>query len=261
MEGRSGLAAASRYNRPMPIDVVDLRSFYASPLGVGTRRVVGRALMQLWPEAKGASIAGVGYATPYLSLWRREADRVAALMPAAQGVVNWPGDALSATALVDPYEIPLPNASIDRVLLAHAVEAVVHPADLLSEIWRVLTPGGRVIVMAPNRRGVWARMDLTPFGHGQPYSKAQLADLMRGALFSPALWRETLFFPPSHRRLILRTAAAWEAAGRMLALPFAGVHVVEATKQLYRPALARPERRGLLVAAPAAAATRSSARV
>jgi SAM-dependent methyltransferase len=242
----------------MPIDVVDLRSFYSTPLGGVTRRIVSRALMTLWPQAKGASIAGVGYATPYLMLWRREAERIAALMPAAQGVVNWPGDGLSATALVDPYEIPLSNAAIDRVLVAHAVEAVVHPSDLLAEIWRVLTPGGRVIAVVPNRRGVWASMDLTPFGHGQPYSKAQLADLMRKALFSPESWRETLFFPPSHSRLILRTAGAWEAAGRALALPFAGVHVVEATKQLYRPALARPERRGLLVAAPAAAATRGA---
>lgn len=242
----------------MPIDVVDLRSFYATALGAVTRRIVGRALTNLWPEAKASSIAGVGYATPYLPYWRDEAERVLALMPAAQGVVNWPLDGLSATALVDPYEIPLPNASVDRVLLAHALESVLHPADLLGEIWRVLTPGGRAITIVPNRRGVWAASDLTPFGHGQPYSKAQLADLMRGALFSPENWRECLYFPPSHRRLWLRSAGAWEAVGRALALPFAGVHVVEATKQLYRPALSRPERRGLLVAAPAAAATRAA---
>ena len=242
----------------MPIDVVDLRSFYASALGGVTRRIVGRAVAELWPHAKGSSIAGVGYATPYLASWRGQAERLFALMPAAQGVVNWPGDGPSATALVDPYEIPLPNASVDRVLLAHALESVIHPADLLGEIWRVLTPGGRAIAIVPNRRGVWASTDLTPFGHGQPYSKTQLADLMRGALFSPEGWRETLFFPPSHRRLLLRSAGVWETVGRALALPFAGVHVVEATKQLYRPALSRPERRGLMVVAPAAAATRAA---
>lgn len=242
----------------MPLDVVDLRSFYASALGAVSRRIVGRALVAAWPEANGAAIAGIGYAIPYLPAWREGAERILALMPAAQGVINWPGDGLSATALVDPYEIPLPNASIDRVLLAHALEAVVHPSELLGEAWRVLTPGGRLLAVVPNRRGVWASSDLTPFGHGQPYSRRQLADLMRGALFSPELWREILFFPPSRSRLMLRSAPVWETVGRALALPVAGVHVVEATKQLYRPALARPERRGLLVAAPAAAATRSA---
>jgi hypothetical protein len=133
-----------------------------------------------------------------------------------------------------------------------------HPGDMLGEIWRVLTPGGRVLAIAPNRRGVWARSDLTPVGHGQPYSKAQLADLMRGALFSPEHWREALFFPPSRRRLMLRSAGVWETVGRALALPFAGLHVVDATKQLYRPALSRPQRRDILVAAPAAAATRDA---
>jgi SAM-dependent methyltransferase len=239
----------------VPIDVVDLRFFYSTPLGAVTRRILGQTLASLWPEAKGASIAGVGYATPYLPLWRGEAERLLALMPAAQGVVNWPGEGLSATALIDPYEIALPNASIDRALLAHALEAVIHPADLLGEIWRVLTPGGRLIAVVPNRRGVWASSDLTPFGHGQPYSKSQLAELMRGALFSPTQWREALFFPPSRSRLMLRSWSLFEKAGRVT-YPFAGVHVVEATKQLYRPALARPERRHLLVATPAAAATR-----
>lgn len=242
----------------MPIDVVDLRTFYASPLGRVTRRVLGQTLLSCWPQATTGSIAGIGYATPFLPLWRDGAERLLALMPAAQGVVNWPADGQSATALVDPYEIPLPNASIERVLLAHSLEAVVQPADLLAEVWRVLTPGGRMIVVVPNRRGVWAATDATPFGYGQPYSKSQLADLMRRALFSPESWREALFFPPSHRRLLLRSSGAWEMAGRLLALPFAGVHAVEATKQLYRPALANPRRKGLLVAAPAPAATRSA---
>jgi SAM-dependent methyltransferase len=177
-------------------------------------------------------------------------------MPASQGVVNWPASGLSASALVDPMTMPLPDASIDRVLLVHAIEAVESPTELLYEVWRILTPGGRIIVVAPNRRGLWARMDTTPFGHGQPYSRSQLNRLMRETLFSPEGWAETLYVPPLPGWFLLRTAVAWERIGVGLSLPFAGLHVVEAVKQLYRPVTVRQTRRvsrtaPVLVPAPA----------
>lgn len=234
----------------MALDVVDLRSFYGTPLGLVARRLLVRDVRRLWPRTAGCALVGIGYATPILEAFRGEGERVLALMPAAQGVVNWPADARSATALVDPYEIPLPNASVDRVLLVHILETVTHPGDLLSEVWRVLTPGGRVIAVVPNRRGLWARMDTTPFGHGQPFSRGQVAGLMRAALFSPEAWIEALFVPPIERRFLLRWAGAWEATGAALGLPFAGVHIVDATKQLYRPAPVRAVRRSFVMAVP-----------
>lgn len=238
----------------MPPDVVELRGFYSTPLGAVTRRILTQSLRRLWPDTSRLGIVGIGYATPCLAPFRGEAERVIALMPAAQGVVNWPADEPSSTALVHPEEIPLPNASIERVLLMHALETMNTPIHLLDEVWRVLMPGGKLVAIVPNRRGVWARMDTTPFGHGQPYSRAQLADLMRHALFSPETWHEALYMPPLNRRLFLRSAVAWEKVGAALSLPFAGVHVVEATKQLYRPATIRQARRSFVIAQPAPAA-------
>jgi SAM-dependent methyltransferase len=240
----------------MSIDVVDLRAFYASPLGGVARRLVGRVLDRFWGPVQGLRVLGLGYATPYLLGVRGTAERTLAFMPASQGVVNWPATGRSASALVDPMMMPLSDASIDRVLLVHAIEAVESPTELLYEVWRILTPGGRIIVVAPNRRGLWARMDTTPFGHGQPYSRSQLNRLMRDTLFSPEGWAETLYVPPLPGWVFLRTAVAWERAGISLSLPFAGLHVVEATKQLYRPVTVRQTRRAsraspVLIPAPA----------
>ena len=140
--------------------------------------------------------------------------------------------------------MPLPDASIDRVLLVHALETVESPSELLHEIWRILTPGGRIILVAPNRRGLWARMDTTPFGYGQPYSRSQLKSLMRQTWFSPEGWAETLYVPPLARPLpAAQSAQAWERVGVGFSLPFAGLHIVEATKQLYRPGAVRAVRR------------------
>ncbi|MXQ11363.1 class I SAM-dependent methyltransferase [Microvirga makkahensis] len=227
----------------MSIDITDLRSFYASPLGAVTRRYVGRAIDRFWGPLTGLRVLGLGYAPPYLSTARTEAERTIAFMPASQGVVNWPSTGVSASALVDPLTMPLPEASIDRVLVVHALETVESPSELLHEIWRILTPGGRIIMVAPNRRGLWARMDTTPFGYGQPYSRSQLKSLMRQTWFSPEGWAETLYVPPLASRLVLGTAQAWESIGSGFSLPFAGLHIVEATKQLYRPGTVMAVRR------------------
>jgi SAM-dependent methyltransferase len=178
---------------------------------------------------------GIGFAPPYLEQVRENAVRVLAFMPAAQGVVNWPGDGVTSSALVDTSMLPLPGGSIDRVLVVHALEVSDMPHEMLGEIWRILTPGGKVLIVAPSRGGVWSRADTTPFGHGRPYSRGQLRDLMRETYFSPIFWAEALYVPPFTRTSWLRAAAAFEKLGRRLSLPGAGVHVVEATKQLYTP--------------------------
>lgn len=223
----------------MALDVVDLRGFYSTPLGETARQLLARRMQFWWENCSGLSMMGVGYASPYLDLFRPTALRTLAFMPAEQGVVNWPGSGLSASALVETTMMPLPDSCIDRVLVIHALETAEHPGELLEEVWRVLTPGGRMILVCPSRGGLWSRLDTTPFGHGQPYSRSQLRELMRQALFSPVNWAEALYVPPFARRILLRSASAFESIGAKLSLPGAGVHVVEATKQLYRPVTAR----------------------
>jgi SAM-dependent methyltransferase len=232
----------------MSIDVVDLRHFYAQRLGVVARRFIGRGIRALWPSTTGERVLGIGYATPYLGLFREEAERCIAFMPASQGVVKWPSARPTLASLVSPYELPLPDSAMDRVLLIHALEMSEDAAALLREVWRVLSGGGRLLVVVPNRRGRWARMDTTPFGHGRPYSRPQIVQLLRDTWFTPTSWGEALYVPPVQRGWFLRTAVAWERTGATLSAPFAGVHIVEASKQVYRAIPVRRERRQLVPA-------------
>jgi SAM-dependent methyltransferase len=232
----------------MSFDVVDLRNFYAHRLGVVARRFVGRGIRQRFADARALRVLGIGYATPYLGLFREEAERCLAFMPAAQGVMKWPSERPGLAALVDELELPLTDAAVDRVLLVHALEMAHDPVALLREVWRVLAGGGRLLVVVPNRRGVWARLDTTPFGHGRPYSRSQITHLLREAWFTPTGWGEALHVPPVERGWFLRSAGAWERVGAAIAAPFAGVHIVEATKQVYRAIPARRERARLVPA-------------
>jgi SAM-dependent methyltransferase len=232
----------------MSIDVVDLRNFYGQQLGMVARRFIGRGIRGRWGDLTGQRVLGVGYATPYLGLFREEAERCLAFMPAPQGVVKWPTERPGLAALVDDNEMPLPDAAVDRVLLIHSLEMSQDAGALLREAWRVLSSGGRLLAVVPNRRGVWARMDTTPFGFGHPYSRSQITSLLRETWFTPTGWGEALYVPPIARRWFLRTAVAWERTGATLSAPFAGVHIVEATKQVYRAIPARREKRRLVPA-------------
>jgi SAM-dependent methyltransferase len=232
----------------MSIDVIDLRNFYTQHLGLVARRFVARGIRQRFASTRGMRVLGVGYATPYLGLFREEAERCLAFMPAAQGVVKWPTARPGLSALVDELDLPLSDADIDRVLLVPALEMAHDPVAVLGEVGRVLAAGGRLLIVVPNRRGVWARLDTTPFGHGRPYSRSQITHLLREAWFTPTGWGEALHVPPVPRRWFLRSAGAWERVGSIIAAPFAGVHIVEAGKQVYRAIPIRRERTRLIPA-------------
>lgn len=230
----------------MFLDVVDLRAFYGGRLGLVARRLIGERLKARWPSVAGESLAGIGYATPYLRQLGEGAERILALMPATQGVVNWPREGPNAAALVADDDLPLPDASIDRVLVVHSLEVAQNARDQLREIWRILAPGGRILIVVPNRSGIWARLESTPFGYGRPFGRTQLTVLLREAMFSPLGWTEALAVPPFRHRPWLRTGVAWERIGRVLWPAFAGVVIVEATKQLYQGVTTRERATGRL---------------
>src|SRR4249919_1335584 len=199
----------------MSIDVVDLRDFYSRQLGVVARRFIGRGIRSRWRDVSGQRVLGIGYATPYLGLFREESERCLAFMPAQQGVVKWPTTRPALAALVYEGDLPLADSAVDRVMLVHALELTNDPGALLREVWRVLASGGRLLAVVPNRRGLWARMDTTPFGSGRPYSRAQIVQLLRETSFTRTGWSEALYVPPVSG-WFLRTAVAWERTGATL---------------------------------------------
>ena len=229
----------------MHTDIVDLRQFYHTRLGALAQRSIQMALTSVWTSLPSERLMGLGYAVPYLDRFRADAERSFAFMPAAQGAVNWPVQEPSATALVFDEELPLSDAAVDRVLMVHALEYAENPRETLMETWRVLAPGGRLVIVVPNRRGVWARLDHTPFGSGTPYSRNQLIKLLRDANFTPGAFAEALLFPPSKHKAVQRMARTLERVGRRYWPFLSGAVIVEAQKRLYQglPVAERASRR------------------
>ena len=215
----------------MATDALAAQDFYATPRGAMVARLLRDRLDALWPSLAGQSVLGVGYAAPYLPLWRRQAQRCIALTPAQVGAAHWPADGLpnlSCTAAEDA--LPFPDLCFDRILLVHGLEAADAARRLLREVWRVLKDDGRLLVVAPNRRGVWAYVESTPFGHGQPYSAGQIGRLLAASLFRVERRDAALFMPPLH----LRPGLLWESGARRLLPPgMAGLTITEAVKDMY----------------------------
>lgn len=212
-------------------DVLQLRQFYASPLGQAARALLSRRLAEAWDGAARLDVMGLGYATPYLEPFRDQARRVLATMPAAQGVEVWPAGEQGLSCLADEAALPYPNALFDRLLMIHALEEADHPLGLLREAWRVLAPSGRLIVIVANRRGFWSGAESTPFGHGRPFTRSQLEALMREAELEPVAWSRALFAPPF--QWTAPWAEGFETVGARLWPALSGVLLLEAVKQTF----------------------------
>jgi SAM-dependent methyltransferase len=223
----------------MHLDAVDLKEFYACPLGLVVRRLLGTRLRARWSDLRSYRTFGLGFATPYLASFRQEAEPLGALMPARLGAILWPEQGEALSVLVEDTELPLIDEGADRILLVHMLEWSEKPLELLREVWRVLAPNGRLLLVVPNRRGLWARLDTTPFGYGSPFSRSQLTRLLKKAMFSPDHWEYALYVPPFNWPVMLKWPLFWERLGFVLWPTFSGVIVVEATKEVYAAIPAR----------------------
>lgn len=241
----------------MATDVFSAADFYGTARGAVAARLVRERLAALWPPAPAGgprhlSFLGLGYAAPYLQLWREGARRCVALTPAQAGIARWPEGAPNLCCTAPEDALPFPDLSFDRVVVVHGLEAADNACRLLREVWRVLKDDGRLLIVVPNRVGVWAQVESTPFGQGQPYSPGQIGRVLAASLFRVERRDTALYLPPVNLRLMLRGARFWESCGRVLIPRLAGVTISEAVKDIYAACPIRAVPRRKLVLAEAA---------
>jgi SAM-dependent methyltransferase len=216
----------------MQLDASDLADFYEAPIGQLARRMISRQVRVLWPSAKGSCLMGYGFAVPYLRPYLADAERVVAVMPAQQGVLAWPPER-SLTTISDEDALPFPDAFFDRIVVVHGLEGADATRPLLRQLWRVLAPEGRLLLIVPNRASLWAQLERSPFALGRPFSRGELDRLLRSSLFEPLRWDRALYLPPLRGRRLVRSGSTWERILRRLLPGMSGVHIVEAGKTFY----------------------------
>ena len=227
----------------------ELRGFYETNLGQMAGHLIRRKIRAIWPNVSGMTLVGLGFTNPYLRPFLNEAGNVFSFMPAQQGALNWPNKGKNIVALVDEGELPLQDVSVDRVLRVPALESTEQLRGMLQEVWRILTGNGRLLIVVPNRRGLWARFDRTPFGHGHPYSPVQLQNLLQANMFSAVQSTNALYLPPYQWPIMLRSAFGIEDIGFRWFKHLSGVIIVEMKIEIYgvtRPVVFRSRTRRLI---------------
>lgn len=233
----------------------DFHEYYLTQAAQSAARAVTRRLQSWWPHTalSQKTLCGLGYALPYLAAYEETSMRRMAFLPAPFGPIGWPVETKNQTAVVNRTALPLPDESIDRLLLVHELEFAEDPAGVLLEAWRVLKPDGKLILVTPNRHGLWARAEHTPFGFGRPYTLKQAHRLLTDARFTLDRHCGVLLFPNLHASAFGRVVAhlAEPLAAYIPAL--SGLVVVEASKRLYTPVFLKhktPAWQGIKVAEP-----------
>lgn len=234
----------------MQLDAGELSDFYESAVGLSARRLIGRRLREIWPHTRGLRVLGYGFAPPYLKFCLAEAERVVAFMPARMGVVAWPTGRQLAV-LGDEDALPFADALFDRILVVHGLEGADAARPLLRQLWRVLAPEGRILLVVPNRASLWAQMERSPFACGRPFHRGELTALLSDTLFEPLRWERALYLPPFSGRRLSNIGTGLERIGRRVVPGLAGVHLVEASKSLYGRASIKAIPKGKVALRPA----------
>ena len=221
----------------MHLDVQDLRNFYyRSTLGRAAQAAIRGRLLDIWPEAKGQTVAGFGFAVPLMRPYLADSRRVIGVMPGPQGVMAWPAGMPNVSVLSEETRWPIDTGQVDKLVVMHGLETSERPSQLLDECWRVLGPGGKAIFIVPNRAGLWSRSDKTPFGFGRPYTLGQLETQLKIHHFLPESHCSALYLPPSFRRFWLKSGSLIEKTGQRLPTIMAGgVLMVEVAKRVQPP--------------------------
>lgn len=126
-----------------------LQDFFGTSAGMLLRRWEAAQMDALLADCAGDSALQLG--APYGSLLRNAPHESRIL-----GVRAHPETASNCAKVCLAYEnLPFREAEFDLIVCVHALEWTENPAQFFSEVFRVLAPEGRLVVLSINPWGPW----------------------------------------------------------------------------------------------------------
>lgn len=216
-------------------DVTRLNNFYfQTELGKFVNEVLISETKEIWPDKVGGSVVGYGFALPLLNQFIAEGSRVINLMPDSLECQKWPDGKPNTTVHTLESNWPLPTASIERAILLHGLEFCENESSMLAESWRVLVPEGIMLIIVPNKSGVWSLNSSTPYGWGKGYSYGQIEKLLSTHKLQLERHSMALMAPPTNDGSLGMMTKTIEKTGKRLHQKVVGgIHLIVARKRIF----------------------------
>ena len=228
-------------------DVLDLRAFYyRTPLGRSAQRVLQEALRGLWPDTRGLTVVGFGFAVPLLRPFLADA------APRPRADARPAGRHALARRRAQPLRPRRGDPLADRGRHRRPAHRRPRARDLRQprgaprrDLARPRPGRPRRLHRPRTAPGSGRAATSPPSASAGPTASASSRRLLRSHRLAPERHAAALYAPPSHRKFLLQTAHFWERLGRRFEpRVIAGALLVEASKQVYaRPLLRLEDRR------------------
>jgi len=203
--------------------------WYESPLGQAADDIEKRLMAEAAAPLMAQDTLDLGAGTGQLSLYlAAQGARVTGLDISGKMLARARDKAVQANLAclfleADAAALPFPDGSFDVVTCLTALEFFPYPADALAEAWRVLRPGGRLVVGTIHRDSAWGEAYRAMAGEGDPifrharlFGRDELASLLGAS--RPSL-SEGLYLGPDARPATLAEALRQDDEARAQGAP------------------------------------------
>lgn len=216
----------------MTSTVKELSDFYKTPLGEVVQVYCNDVIKKFIPEStKNQFILGLGYVTPYLTKSLLEKNTVLSFTFDKMGGITWPNTACSQTAIVNGHNLPIANRAVDRLIVVHGLECCQSSEKLIKEMNRIIAPDGEILIIFPNKAGIWSHTSNTPFACGEHYTMSQLNTALSKNGFAITSEERFLYFPPTQSLYTQSFFAPVEMMGAYFLPYFSGLNAIAAKKR------------------------------
>lgn len=235
-------------------------AWYETPLGRKVDALEKELLFRFINPVQGAKVLDGGCGTGRLSLElaRRGlsvtgVDLSAGMLEVARKRTGHRGNITLMQA--DMEKLPFPSFSYDLVVAVTALEFTPHPDTAVRELWRLVKPGGSMVVGVLNAWSPWAwhrgrrsRKVASVFAHARFFSPWKLKSLLaRNTGETQFSWSSCVFIPPWSGSRLVRLAVPLERIARPLFRPLGALIVMRVDKRLVmRPVVETELRPGIL---------------
>lgn len=221
-------------------------NWYKTTLGALCDKLEKEIIFSLGSVEPGESVLDVGCGTGNYLVDLAERGAWVVGVDSSQNMLEIAKSKLSKTGyafqlqLAEAETLPFGDNTFDLALSVLSLEFVNSPQDAVSEMFRVIRPGGRLVIGTLNKYSLWAFkrtagrvLGLAEHVKATYLSKRHLEHLLLSAGGRDLAWRRAIYFPPINKAVFLNFASLIEKAGHTLLCPTGAFLAVKASKPLY----------------------------